>query len=84
MKQSQKEFVISQLKKNGSISRNFCLGNYISRLGAIVNQLNKEGWNLEGSNQDNGDYLYKVKQSPFKKVIYRLADGREIITTVKA
>lgn len=78
MKQTQKEFVISKLKKDGSISRNFCLSNYISRLGAIVNQLNNEGWNLEGSNQDNGDYIYKVKQAPFKRVVYKLPDGREI------
>ena len=79
MKQTQKEFVVSKLKKDGSISRNFCLSNYISRLGSIINNLNREGWQLDGENKD-GDYIYKVKDSPFRKVVYTLPDGREIIT----
>jgi hypothetical protein len=58
MKSTQKQFVIDQLNKTGKISRNFCLNNYITRLGAIVCHLNKkEGWNLEGYWKE-GDYIY--------------------------
>lgn len=60
-KQTQKEFVIERLKSTGRISRNMCLQNYITRLGAIVCQLNKEGWNLKGQfyEYENGkDFVY--------------------------
>jgi len=78
---TQKEFVIKKLKDDNFISRNYCLKNYISRLGAIINTLNKEGWNIKGR-VDNRDYLYEVKGSPLKRVYYRLPDG-EIISKWK-
>lgn len=71
---TQKEFVVKKLKDDGFITRNFCLKNYISRLGSIICNLKKEGWNIEGKNDDN-DYVYEVKGSPFKTMYYRLPDG---------
>lgn len=69
MKKSQLDWVISQLKTNGKISRNEALRNYISRLGAIIWSLNKSGWEIEGRNErtQNGygkglDYFYYLKK----------------------
>ena len=36
LNQTQKQFVIEQLREKGSVTRNECLRNYISRLGAII------------------------------------------------
>lgn len=44
---TQIDFVKSELEKNGSITRNECLRNYISRLGAIIDVLKKQGWDFE-------------------------------------
>ena len=66
---TQKQIVINKLKTDGFITRNYCLKIFISRLGAIIDMLKKEGWQIEGRN-DNGDYLYEVKGTPFKKVEY--------------
>lgn len=74
---TQKDFVIKKLKDDGYISRNYCLQNFISRLGAIACDLKNDGWELEGKNKD-GDYIYEVKVSPFKREYYRLEDGRII------
>lgn len=67
MKPTQLQFVIDQLRKDGSISRNYCLSNRITRLGAIVNSLNKEGWDIQGDfvKTDYGkDYVYKKLKEP--------------------
>jgi capsid portal protein len=60
---SQKEFVIEELKAHHKISRNHCLRNYISRLSAIILTLKKEGWLFE-TDFDNGDYVYRVVGEP--------------------
>jgi len=62
MKQTQLEFIKQRLNENGKISRNECLQNYISRLGARIADLRKEGWNIEGEFEktDYGkDYVYR-------------------------
>ena len=46
-KQSQKEFVKQELVKNGFITRNKCLRNYVSRLSAIIFLLKEEGFEFE-------------------------------------
>lgn len=48
------------LKDKGEISRNQCLRNYISRLGARIKDLQKEGMQFETERRD-GDYVYKLK-----------------------
>lgn len=59
---TQKDFVIKTLKETGEISRNYCLKNFISRLGAIMCDLKKEGWNFKTENT-NGNYIYKLINS---------------------
>lgn len=44
--EKQKEWVLGQLLENGYITRNECLKNYISRLGAIICDLKKEGYDF--------------------------------------
>ncbi len=61
-KQTQEEFVIEQIKEFGTISRNLCLKNYITRLGAIVCDLNKKGYKLKGEfvkTEYGKDFVYK-------------------------
>lgn len=59
-KETQVEFVVRTLLSTGEISRNFCLRNYISRLGAIMNNLKKVGWDFT-TERRGGDYVYKLK-----------------------
>ena len=44
MQLAQINFVKTELKKNGYISRNHCVRNYILRLGAIINRLIADGY----------------------------------------
>jgi len=47
---------------HGSISRNFALDQRITRLGAIVNKLNKRGYRLKGRfvpTEFGKDYIYR-------------------------
>ena len=69
---TQIEFVKNKLKEKGFITRNEALRNYISRLGAIIHLLKKDGWIIETERiktkkPDGGDgYDYKYKLvSPF-------------------
>ena len=83
---TQEQIVIDRLLQTGSISRNWCLQNFISRLGAIICDLKKEGWTFDPDFVKNGkgkDYVYKVISSPFKRVTYTLPDGRVINTIEK-
>lgn len=71
---TQQSFVIEQLIVNGFITRNFCLRNYISRLGAIICDLRKKGFrfNPEYIDSYNGkDYIYRLENksilSKYKK-----------------
>lgn len=48
MKQSQIDIVKRELQEKGYITRNWCLKNYISRLGAIVHRLKEDGMLIEG------------------------------------
>lgn len=77
MKKTQKERVIGKLNKDGFITRNECLRNYISRLSAIIQDLEVDGWEFEAGDTYK-DYKYKVIKSPFREIIYKVADGREI------
>lgn len=79
---TQKERVIGQLLKVGYISRNACLKNFISRLGAIICDLTKEGWEFDAKNVD-GDYVYYIVKTPYKTASYKLSDGRTIETLKK-
>lgn len=55
---TQKDWVIEQLSSKGYVTRNEALANYISRLGAIIHTMKKEGWEFMAVFED-GDYVYR-------------------------
>ncbi len=63
MKETQLEFVKRHLRLEGEISRNYCLQRYISRLGARIDDLERDGWRFETERRD-GDYVYKLVSQP--------------------
>ncbi len=77
MKKSQKNRVVGQLLANGYITRNQCLRNYISRLSAIIQVLEEEGWQFS-TKDDKGDYVYTVIKCPLRKIVYKLSNGETI------
>lgn len=83
MKKTQEQWTIDQLLNNGEVSRNAALQNFITRLGAIICNLNSEGWEIRGHfrKYNHGkDFVYTLVSSPFKRVVYTVpALGKEII-----
>ncbi len=73
--QSQKLIVLEILKREGKISRNQCLKMYITRLGAIVNLLIRDGHEFVNRSKtagvnmwgykDEGDYVYTLTAESF-------------------
>lgn len=68
---TQKSWVAVELATTGTITRNQCLRNYISRLGAIIADLKKDGWEFEAHyievNTPFGkgkDYQYRATYIP--------------------
>lgn len=51
MKATQFKFVTDVLIQSGEISRNECLRHCISRLGAIIHSLKKQGWQFATENR---------------------------------
>ena len=81
---SQKDRVIYKLNHTGFITRNECLKNFISRLSAIIQDLEEEGWVFKTSRQGGNykteaDYRYDVVSSPLQEIVYKVGD-REIKT----
>ena len=76
-KHTQLNWIKKILQETGQISRNLCLQNYLSRLGARIVDLKKEGWIFE-TERKNGDYIYKLLSPKFRKITYKLETG-EII-----
>lgn len=81
---TQKEWVKQQLRETGEITRNQCLGQFISRLSAIIQDLEEDGWVFEtlrrgGNYKTEADYVYTVKNDPKKKqIVERTATGVKI------
>ena len=58
---TQKQIILKQLQDTGTVSRNWALGNYISRLGAIVHKLKNEGYDIVAVHKSRrGDYEYRI------------------------
>ena len=62
------QWVKDVLKSDGEISRNFALRNYVSRLGALICTLQKQGYEFETEWRatrtpfgKKKDYVYKLK-----------------------
>lgn len=70
LNQTQRDWVKGRLVANGKITRNECLREYISRLGAIICDLKKDGWDFDTSyvkveskyGWTGKDYVYKLKR----------------------
>lgn len=63
--QTQIDWARKELLKTGRITRNQALRRYISRLGAIIHTLKKEGMIIEGgynTNRYGKDYEYILKK----------------------
>lgn len=78
---SQKKKVLDLMRKQGYVSRNWALQNYISRLSAIMLDLKKEGINFETKDKD-GDYIYYLKDRPKEIIEYRVKGelvGKKVI-----
>ena len=65
---SQRQRVIKRMREYGEITRNECLDTRpaITRLGAIICLLNKQGWDIRGFSRDN-DFVYKLISEPISK-----------------
>lgn len=78
-KLSQKKRVLKRLKELGRVTRNECLNTNprITRLGAIICDLKKEGYVIEGKEEGN-DYVYtaNIPKPPKPEIIER--DGKRI------
>ena len=72
MKLTQKKWVENILEKDGKISRNSCLQNYVSRLGAIIAVLKQDGYEFDADYKEyrtlmgwsGKDYVYTVTKYP--------------------
>ncbi|MBS1516622.1 MAG: hypothetical protein JSS91_00885 [Bacteroidetes bacterium] len=60
---TQLQQVINQLEATGSVSRNWCLQRYNTRLGARIIDLKRMGWEFKTTRKD-GDYIYTVISKP--------------------
>lgn len=65
-KSTQLDWIRERLLETGEISRNQCLRQYISRLGARIWDLKKEGYDFEEERR-GGDYVYKIR---FKETLF--------------
>ena len=64
---NQRKWVENQLKTTGEVSRNGALSQFISRLGAIVCNLNKSGWEIKGEyrkTEHGKDFIYFLISAP--------------------
>lgn len=81
MKTSQKDKVLKEMRSQGFVTRNWALRNFISRLGAIICDLKKDGMDIEAKWKD-GDYEYVLKDKPRATEVYRVNGeivGRKVI-----
>lgn len=72
---SQKQKILKILREQGEVSRNTALQMFITRLGAIINDLKKEGMNIEGHwdiTERGRDYKYVLLDKPKKIEEFRL------------
>ena len=80
---NQLNWVKNRLRNDGYVTRNEALKVFITCLGALVNKLNNEGWEIEGNNiktEHGKDYKYTLVSAPkqVKYVFVDLPDGSRI------
>ena len=72
MKKTQLQWVKERIKETGEISRNECLANYISRLGAIIARLKEQGYEFDAGfrkTERGEDYVYRATATPKRTVV---------------
>jgi hypothetical protein len=82
LNKTQEQIVIERLREDGFITRNFCLQNYISRLGAIICDLKKQGYEFDAKfvkEKGGKNYYYYLTKQPYQKVTYRVPATGQII-----
>ena len=75
IKPSHRDFVVTQLNQTHIISRNMCLKNYITRLGALIWDLKQDGYefttyweeNIKPDGSKGKDFIYKVTKFPWEQ-----------------
>ena len=74
MKLTQVQFVLNELKEKGEVGRNYCLKNYLSRLGAVIAQLKRMGLNFRTEFRptfkgwEGRDYFYLCSKKDASKI----------------
>ena len=75
---TQKNWVENHLINSGKITRNLCLRNYVSRLGAIISMLKDDGYEFDTEYIEvktpfgkGKDYQYTVTKAPAGVVIHK-------------
>ena len=64
---TQEDRIIYKLRHDNFVTRNEALRNFISRLGAIICDLQKKGWEFKGEfikTKNGKDYKYTVIKFP--------------------
>ena len=64
---TQKTKVIDKILADNYVDNFWAINNYILRLGAIIHQLTKEGWEFSGKfgiDKDRKNYFYYVTKVP--------------------
>lgn len=83
-KLTQRQRVEKRLLEVGYVTRNQCLSTFpaITRLGAIICDMTKDGWEFTTENK-NGDYKYILQKCPYRTVTRTLSNGQQITTLQK-
>ena len=72
--------ILEQLRANGYVSRNWCLSQGVTRLGAYIADLKAEGYEFT-ANYDKGNYEYHlVKGKPVQVQDVKIENGKALIT----
>ena len=63
---TQEQIIKKRLEDTGEVSRNWALENFISRLSAIIYDLEKQGWKFSDKHHkpNSSDYFYSVVKIP--------------------
>ena len=67
MKPTQRNWVEERLRDTKRVTRNEALGRFISRLAAIIADMKRDGWDIEGDNLKSltgTDYVYRLISEP--------------------
>ena len=68
-RETQRDRVVAQLEANGEVDNFWAIHNYILRLGAIIHDLKKDGWEFDGDyglGKNKKNYTYKLISRPEK------------------